>query len=237
MGRVRDVAAPDGDLLAAVRAGLAAAADPAKAPAMQAYLKSAMPFLGVQSAERRRVVAAVTAGRPWRDRATYEATVRALWREATHREHRYAAIDVAEQPAARELRDAASLQLDDEFVVTGAWWDLVDPTASHLVGPLLLRHPAEVRPVVGGWAVDADRWRRRAAIICQLLARDRTDVALLEHAVDANLDDADFFVRKGIGWALRQYARTDAAYVRAFVAARGDRLSPLSRREALKHLG
>ena len=85
--------------------------------------------------------------------------------------------------------------------------------------------------------VDEDRWLRRTSVIAQLLAKDRTDLDLLTTAIDVNLDDQDFFLRKAIGWALRQYARTDPDWVRTFVADRGDRLSPLSRREALKHLG
>ena len=73
-------------------------------------------------------------------------------------------------------------------------------------------------------------------MICQVGAKDRTDVALLTTAVEANLDDWDFFLRKAIGWALRQFARTDPDWVRDFVAAHDERLSHLSRREALKHL-
>jgi 3-methyladenine DNA glycosylase AlkD len=72
-------------------------------------------------------------------------------------------------------------------------------------------------------------------VICQLGSRERTDLTLLTEAIEANLDDGDFFLRKGIGWALRQYARTDPGWVRAFVSAH-PALSPLSRKEALKHL-
>lgn len=227
----------DESVLRGVRAALAAAADPSKAPAMRAYMKSTLPFHGVPAPQRRRAVSAATAELAWPDRRTYEATVLSLWREATHREERYAAVDLTGQRAARGFQDAASLPLYDEMVVTGAWWDFVDEIASRRIGPLLLRDPAAVRPVLVAWAEDPDRWRRRTAVICQLGAGERTDVELLARAVDANLDDPDFFLRKGVGWALRQYARTDPAYVRAFVAARGDRLSPLSRREALKHVG
>lgn len=85
------------------------------------------------------------------------------------------------------------------------------------------------------WARAPDRWLRRTAVICQLGAKDGTDLELLTEAIEANLDDGDFFLRKGIGWALRQYARTDPDWVRSFVAAH-PALSPLSRKEALKHL-
>ena len=95
-------------------------------------------------------------------------------------------------------------------------------------------NPAIVRPVVRRWARDTDRWRRRAAVICQIGAKDGTDTALLAEAIEANLADPDFFLRKGIGWALRQHARLDPDWVRTFAATHD--LSPLSRREALKHL-
>jgi 3-methyladenine DNA glycosylase AlkD len=80
-----------------------------------------------------------------------------------------------------------------------------------------------------------DRWKRRASIICQLGSKGGTDVELLAHCIEANLDDPDFFLRKGIGWALREFAKTEPGWVRAFIDAHPD-LSPLSRREATKHL-
>ena len=91
------------------------------------------------------------------------------------------------------------------------------------------------------WAVADDMWLRRVAIICQLPFRDRTDVHLLTEAIEANVEGtaygSEFFIRKAIGWALRQYARTDPDWVRAFVAAHESVLSGLSRREARKHIG
>jgi len=84
------------------------------------------------------------------------------------------------------------------------------------------------------WATDGDRWRRRTAIIHQLGARDATDTQLLTDVIVPNLADGDFFIRKGIGWALREYAKANPEWVRAFVA--GHDLSSLSRREATKHL-
>ena len=83
-------------------------------------------------------------------------------------------------------------------------------------------------------------WLRRTAVLCQLHRKDQVDVDLLRHALEANLEDSrhgrEFFVRKAVGWALRQHARADPDWVRAFVAEHEDRLSGLSRREALKHL-
>lgn len=204
---------------------------------MQAYMKSALPYHGVAAAGCRRIFREVLAAHPIADRATWLATVRTLWDGATHREERYAALAVVRDRRYAAYRDPQVLPLYRHLIVTGAWWDVVDDVASHLVGPLLLGHRAQVRPTVLAWATDEERWLRRTAVICQLGAKERTDLDLLTAAVEANLADPDFFLRKGIGWALRQYAWTDPEWVRSFVAAHVDRLSPLSRREALKNVG
>jgi 3-methyladenine DNA glycosylase AlkD len=102
------------------------------------------------------------------------------------------------------------------------------------------RRAAEARP--GRCPGDArleprwDLWKRRISIICQLGFRDATDVALLYDCIEPNLDDREFFVRKAIGWALRDFAWSSPREVDRYVRATADRLSPLSRREATKHL-
>ena len=202
---------------------------------MQAYMRSEMPFLGVQKPERVQALRPVFAAHPFTDRAAYESTVRTLWREATYREERYAALALTETTGARSWQDPAALPLYDELVVTGAWWDFVDEVASRRIGPILRQFPAEVAPVMQHWALDADLWRRRTAIICQIGAREATDVDLLTSAIEANIGDRDFFIRKAIGWALREHTKTDPDWVRGFVAAH-EELSPLSRREALRNL-
>lgn len=220
-------------LVAAVKAGLAAVADPVRAPKMQAYMKSDMPYLGVAVPAVRAVTKAAAREHPPASVLHLGATAAALWRGATYREHRYAATELT------SLRMAdgalALLPLYEEMIVTGAWWDHVDGVAPRL-GQLLVTHPASARPLVLAWSAAPDRWLRRASIIAQLGARARTDVDLLSIVIDANATHPDFFVRKAIGWSLRDYARTDPEWVRGFVAARAQVLSSLSRREATKHL-
>jgi 3-methyladenine DNA glycosylase AlkD len=223
----------DVELIGAVRAALRGAAQPELARPMQAYMKSATPFLGVRVPVMRTLTRAEAKLRPFITSADLIDTVLRLWREAGYREERYAAIALLDTPAARRLRDPAVLQTLQELIVTGAWWDYVDELA-HRVGDLLLSWPAEVRPAVLTWTRSDDRWLRRASIICQLGMRDRADVELLTIAIESAINDSDFFLRKAIGWALRDYARTDPAWVRSFAETR--ELSPLSRREALKHL-
>jgi 3-methyladenine DNA glycosylase AlkD len=224
----------DQELVAAIRSGLAAAGDPSKAPEMQAYMKSTMPFRGVPTPARTKLMRGVLAQWLPRDRPTWEATVRTLWDGASFREERYAAIDVCAHRTARRWQDATTVPLYEHLIVTGAWWDHVDAVAIHFVGPILRADPAGVAPTIRGWAVDDDRWLRRSAIIVQNGAKRSTDTHLLANAIEPNIGDVDFFIRKGIGWALREYAKTDPAWVRAFVADHD--LAPLSRREAMKHL-
>ena len=224
----------DASLVEVLRARLAEQADQMRARTQQAYMKSEMPFRGVGLPQTRALVRSSLKAHPLPDRATWEATVRALWDEAAYREERYAALAVAR--AGRRWLDASSLELSRHLVVTGAWWDLVDETASHLVGTALAVDPPAVTPVVWDWATDADPWLRRTSVICQLRQGPDTDVDLLRHAIEANVSDESFWLRKAIGWALRQHVRTDPDWVLAEVDRLGDRLSPLSRREALKHL-
>jgi 3-methyladenine DNA glycosylase AlkD len=225
-------------IVTTIRATLATAGDPDRAAGQQAYMKSAMPYRGITSPQLKALLRPILADPAHRipDRAGWERAVRDLWDGATHREERYAAIALTGHRTYRAWQDPDTLALYRHLVVTGAWWDLVDEVASNRVGPILLAHNTVVAPVVAGWAEDEDLWLRRTSIISQLTFKERTDLALLRHAIEANLDDPSFWLRKAIGWALRQYARTDPDWVRRTVAEYGDRLSGLSRREALKHL-
>ncbi|GAB2959460.1 DNA alkylation repair protein [Amycolatopsis acidiphila] len=221
--------------VAAVRAALAAAGDPVKAPEMRRYMKSEMPFHGVPKPERQAVTRRLFAQYPLPDRDSFVGAARKLWQEAEFREERYVAIDLTGHRGYAQWQDSSLLPLHEEMIVTGAWWDYVDEIAVRRVGPILRGEPAVVDPVLRSWAVDADHWRRRTAIICQLGAKDGIDLGLLTFAIEASIVEGDFFLRKGIGWALRQHARLDPAWVRRFVDEHPG-LSPLSVREALKHL-
>jgi 3-methyladenine DNA glycosylase AlkD len=222
-------------LAAAVRSGLAAAGDPARAPGMQRYMKSELPFRGVASPARKALAAELFAAHPLPDEAALATAALTLWREAAYREERYLAIDLTGHRTYLAWQTPALLPLYEEMIVTGAWWDYVDEVANRRIGPLLRGFPARLTPVMHTWTTDEDRWKRRTSIICQLGFREATDTALLTAAIEANLGDRDFFIRKGIGWALRQFARTEPGWVRAFVDGH-PALSPLSVREAVKHL-
>ncbi|GGM43107.1 DNA alkylation repair protein [Microbacterium saperdae] len=220
---------PSAELATRIRLALVDAADPTLAPAQQSYMKSAMPFYGVRVPIVRRVVSTHTKGVA--DPVLLRDAALLLWRRATHREERYAATALI---ALRPLRARLDmLPVHEEMIRTGAWWDHVDEIA-HRLTETLDSHPREMTPLLREWSRDEDMWIRRASIIAQLGRRDATDRDLLTAVIDANAADREFFIRKAIGWALREVTRTDPEWVRAFVEARD--LSPLSRREALKHL-
>ena len=219
----------DSDLAQSIRSALREEADPQLAPAQQAYMKSTLPFLGVRVPR----VRAVTRGlaRTTTDADVLRGTALRLWREATFREERYAASALMALRPVRARLDM--LAVHEEMIRTGAWWDHVDEVA-HRLTETVEAHPAEMTPLLRAWSRDEDFWVRRASIISQLGRRDATDRALLTAVIEPNLADTEFFIRKSIGWALREFGKTDPDWVRTFVDAH--ELSPLSRREALKLL-
>ncbi len=224
-------------LIQAVRAGLREAADPEKAPGMQSYMKSAMPFYGVQKPARERLFKQVFAEHPLRGFDEWRATVLALWRGASHREERYAAIALTGDRRYAEHQTLDAVPLYEELIVTGAWWDLVDEVAIRRIGPILRAFPPQTRALMLDWRRSPDLWKRRTSIICQVGFKGEADLDLLYACIEPNLADRDFFIRKAIGWALRQYAWSDPAEVQRYVTAHDRQLSPLSKREALRNVG
>jgi 3-methyladenine DNA glycosylase AlkD len=212
-----------------VRATLAAEGDPERAAQQQAYLKSALPFHGLGVPATRRALRPLLAAYAPADRSTHEATVRALWDGATHREEWYAAIALVRLRRLSEWLDPEGLPLLAHLVTTGAWWDVVDEVATHPVADTLLAHRERTTPTIAAWAVGQDPWLRRTAVICQVGAGDATDLDLLRHAVEANLDDRTSWLRKAIGWALR---RVGPAVLRAHRPGVGARRGGAVRRPA-----
>lgn len=212
---------------------LARRADRDMAAGMAAYMKTAMPFYGVKKPEREPILRRLVDEFPPPDAGGYRARVTRLW-ELPHREEKYLAIGYARR--FRAYVTPVHLDLYRRMIVEGAWWDLVDEIAAHLVGPVLLHHRSEVRPVMEKWIDSDDMWLRRAALLGQLRHKDATDASMLFDFCRRRAHEKEFFIRKAIGWALREYSRTDPAAVAGFVAEEGDRLSGLSRREAARHL-
>jgi len=228
-----------------VQAELRARADPGKARGMASYMYSSryrrlnghvgeMPFYGVQKAGRESIVRTLRSEFAPKDREEYEALVGSLW-ALPHREERYLALGAAR--AFPKFIDPESLPLFRRLIVEGAWWDLVDDAATHLVRELVLSRPTETWPVVDAWNGDANLWLRRSSIICQVGAREKTDAERLFRYCTARLEEDEFFIRKAIGWALREHSKTDPVAVADFVRAHGPEMAGLTLREASKYIG
>lgn len=210
-------------------AAIEKARDPAYAAGAQAYMKSELPYLGVRTPDLRRAWRSIFDAHPIETEKEFAAELRDLWDDAEFREERYTALALLDR-----YRRWVSLTLLERLIVEGAWWDLVD-TIARKVGRLLQRDPS-VAEDMRAWSRDGNMWKRRVSIISQLGFKERTDLALLYDCIEPNLDDPEFFVRKAIGWALRDYAWHDPIEVDRYVREHADRLSPLSRREATKNL-
>ena len=229
-------------LVDAIRAGLRAFAEPQQALAAQAYMKSALPFHGVATPKRRELQAAAVQAWPCADTAKLAATMAVLWREATHREERYIAAELACVGRHRALSNLSLLPLYEEMISSGAWWDYCDTISGHALLPLLQRHPEVMKPRLRRWARGRDLWLRRAAITGQRsLKGSDFDARLLYATILPSIGDSplarEFFLRKGIGWALRERAYQAPSEVRAFCTEYAASLSPLTVREALRRIG
>ena len=201
-------------------------------------MKSAIPYRGLTAPRLTAVLRPILADPGFRlaERPVWEATIRTLWDEVGYREEWYAAIALARHRAYRPWVDSDAMPLWRHLIVTGGWWDVVDDVATHLVRQVLEDAPEVEGLRLREWAEDEDLWLRRTAIICQVGRQDRCDEDLLTDAITPNLGDRDFFIRKAIGWALRDHARVAPEWVLDFVEAHASELSGLSRREATRHL-
>jgi 3-methyladenine DNA glycosylase AlkD len=225
-----------GSLLAQVRGELRRLGDPRRAAGQQAYMKSAMPYHGVSTPLLRAACKKILSAIAFPSRAAWRDEVLALWRGAKFREERYVAIGLSGHKLARQFQTPVAMPLYEEIIVTGAWWDYVDSVASQRVGPILRDYPAPMKRKMLAWSKSDDMWKRRTSIICQLGFREQTDLGLLYACIEPSIDSKEFFLRKAIGWALRQYAWTDPAEVKRYARKNRDRLSGLSHREALKNV-
>ena len=198
---------------------------------MARYMKGRYAFLGLPRTVYQPLM------RPWLREVRPQASEKLLldiagrlWK-LPEREYQYLAGDLLDRYS--KCLTPASLPALRALLVRKAWWDSVDQLTGRVIGPLVLRHP-ELQLQMDRWSASTDFWLRRAAIIHQLAYGGRTDVERLFQYCERNAGDPEFFVRKAIGGALRQHTKRDLTAVRAFVEAHPE-LSPLSRREALKH--
>lgn len=210
-------------------------ADPSLAQAMSDYMKNQFAFLGLKAPARKEVLRAC---RPETDALSMQQLwdlVEYLWQQP-EREFQQAATDLLIRKK-KHLR-RSDLSKIKKYITTKSWWDTVDFLASHMAGSYFLLYPAEAEAETTRWVKGENMWLQRSALLFQLKYKTQTDTELLYAHICALAEEKDFFIRKAIGWVLREYAKTDQASARSvsnFLAS--NQVSALSRKEALKYLG
>ncbi len=223
-------------ILLRLRSALRTVALPGKAAGMQAYMKSEMPYHGVPLPLVRKTCREIFRDADIATMAKWRTLTLALWTGAKFREERYAALALTGDRRADSYQKPSALPLYKDLIVSGAWWDYVDDIASHRIGPILKKYPDPMKRKMLAWSRSPNLWIRRTSILAQLGFKNETDLELLYACIAPSLDSSEFFLRKAIGWALRQYAWIDPTEVKRYVRAHRGRLSPLSEREALKNI-
>lgn len=221
------------ELVTFLRESFEGLADADKAGPMAAYMKTTMPFYGIQKPQRIPVYKEMKKRFSPASREQYVKAVRALW-SLPHREEKYAAIEYAKQHT--KFVEAACIPLYRELIEDGAWWDFVDDIAINLVGHAYLAERERARPIIETWATDPNFWIRRSALICHNHHGAQTDSEQLFRHCLLMSEEKEFFIRKAIGWALREYSYANPEAVREFLTKNRNRLSMLSYKEGAKRL-
>ena len=220
------------DILEYIKSELRRNGDSQKAPHMQAYMKTEQPFYGVQSKLRKQIFRDAIKKYPIKSREEWKKIILELW-NGTHREEMYQALELAEHY--KIYHDESAWELYEELLRSATNWDTVDWLSSNLIGQLLFKY-RHMEKDLWQWTDDDNFWVRRASLLANLKHKEKTNINLLSQTILKLAHEKEFFIRKAIGWVLRQYSYTDADWVIEFVNKYEDKLSGLSKREALKAL-
>lgn len=214
-----------------LRDHLQAYANPENAVAMKAYMKGQFEFFGIKMPEQRKLMKAFYAKHGYPKQEQVEATVKTLWKEPERELH-----IIAQEIAGKYMKKAQPeiISLYEWMITNNSWWDTVDYIAIWLVGTLFKNHPEMVEEQVEKWMNSGNIWLQRACLLFQRNYKENTNEDLLFDLCKRLSADKEFFIRKAIGWALREYGKTNPEAVVAFVER--TQLSPLSQREALRRI-
>ena len=204
-------------------------ANPDDAVAMKAYMKNKFEFLGVKTPARRKL--AKTFFKQQTDSVIDWNFINEAWNNP-YRELQYTALDYLE--SRQTLLTPSDLPRLKKLAQTKSWWDTID-FLDRLVESIIARFP-ETKEIILSWSCDEDIWLRRLAFDHQLLRKEETDTELLEKILVNNLGQTEFFINKAIGWALRDYSKTNPDWVRDFIERHRAEMAALSIREGSKYL-
>ena len=207
-------------------------ADPTQAPAMKKYMRDQFEYLGIKSPKFKELMKEFITANGLPPAAELDVILRDLW-SLPEREFQYAATSLLGR-LEKEI-PAKLIKTLEYMIVTKSWWDTVDTISGGTLGVHFQRFPEIREKYLAKWRKSENFWLRRACILFQLNYKSETDFDLLCEIIRENLGSKEFFINKAIGWALRQYARTNPTAVKKFVKETKE-LHPLSRREAMKHL-
>ncbi|MBU6451107.1 MAG: DNA alkylation repair protein [Cyanobacteria bacterium REEB67] len=220
-------------LIAHVEERLLALANADKAVEMAAYMKTDMPFYGVQKPDRIPILRELKANFKPATQEEYTGAIKALWKRK-HREEKYIAINYA--ALFPQFMTPSAVPLCEQIIREGQWWDFVDSITIDTIATVLRKYPTETRPLIDAFSEDDDFWIRRAALLAQLNHKKETSHKHLFTYIEKMSAEKEFFIRKAIGWALREYSKSEPERVLKYLQKNKDKLSPLSIREGRKHL-
>ena len=212
-------------------ASFEAYADPERAIKMQAYMKDQFKYIGLQTPVRKELTKAFYAEYGYPDPSHVENIVEECW-QMPHREYKYFAMELMVKMKEKLGHDA--IHLYESLITDQSWWDTIDWIAPTLVGYHFTQYPEERNEYISKWIRSGNIWLQRSCILFQLKYKAKTDTRLLKSIILKLKDSREFFIRKAIGWILREYSKTDPGFVVRFV--QNHELSGLSQREALKWL-
>lgn len=198
---------------------------------MKAYMKNQFNFFGIPAPERRKISKELIRQHRYNDQSELAIVVKELW-HLPHRECQYCALDLLLHY--KRLWQEETIELIEFLIVTKSWWDTVDPLAYDCAGNYFKMFPQSSSTITWNWNRSKNIWLQRSSLLFQKSYKNKTDKNLLTDYIVNVASSKEFFIQKAIGWVLREYARTDAEWVRNFVAQH--QLAPLSKREAMKHL-
>jgi 3-methyladenine DNA glycosylase AlkD len=215
---------------------LRAAGSPERAASEQNYLKSKLEFTGTTVPQTRAIVTAWRRDRPGLTRQRLTEVAEALWNGPVYECQLAAVILLTDRRALLQADDA---KLVERMLRTAGTWALVDGLAADVMGSLVERFGDQLHPALDQWATDPDFWIRRSALLALLVPLRRGDPANFERFAgyaDAMLAEREFFIRKAIGWVLRETGKRQPALVADWLAPRAHRASGVTMREAVKWL-
>jgi len=203
--------------------------DPERADQMHRYVRNLFTFYGIQAPDRRAIMRDFIRDNGLPEFSQLPQMIEKLW-DKPERDFQYFGMETSYK--FRREFDFTTLDMLEKMIIGKSWWDSVDYIATNLVGPILIKDPDLQTEKSGQWLVSNNIWLQRTAIIFQLKYKKKTNLKLLADNIIALSDKKEFFIAKAIGWALREYSKTDRAMVIDFVSQ--NKLQPLSHREALK---